>query len=72
MADMKFGDPDILTLCIAARILPKSLVIVIFTSGLLSASLCEVEVHFPCKSHDANSALGIGLRFRAKEKVDSI
>ena len=72
MADMKFGDPDILTLCIAPRILPKSLVIVIFTSGLLSALLREAGVHSPCKSHDTNSALGIGLRLRAKEKVDGV
>jgi hypothetical protein len=72
MADMKFGDPDILMLCIAARILPKSLVIVIFTSGLLSALLREARVHFPCKSHDTCSALGIGLHLRAKEKVDGI
>jgi hypothetical protein len=72
MADMKFGDPDILTLCIAARILPKSLVIVIFTSGLLSTLLCEAGVHFPCKSHDTSGALGIGLHLRAKEKIDGI
>jgi hypothetical protein len=38
MAEVKFGDPEILTLCIAVRILPRSLVIVIFTSGLFQQS----------------------------------
>ena len=41
---MKFGEPEILVLCIAARILPKSCVIVIFTSGIFPARVMTPTV----------------------------
>jgi hypothetical protein len=75
IADMKFGDPEILVLCTALRIFPKSLVNVIFTSGLsllphqLGGYIFPARVITPTLLSALLSVLRLKIRFTASDSA---